>query len=66
MAHPNPDAFGGVQNGAMPSAHPPAQQAMFSRPFTLREALPYSPFTSVIPFESGENYPSSSIYWDYN
>ncbi|PSS02110.1 putative SCC2 protein [Coniella lustricola] len=36
----------------MPSAHPPVQQQPFSRPFTLREALPYSPFTSVIPFES--------------
>ncbi|KAF3767701.1 hypothetical protein M406DRAFT_39601 [Cryphonectria parasitica EP155] len=36
----------------MPSAQPSGQRAKYSRPFTLQEALPYSPFTSVIPFES--------------
>lgn len=26
------------------------------RPFSLNEALPYTPFTSVFPFESGKSY----------
>ncbi|KAJ4390019.1 Sister chromatid cohesion protein 2 [Gnomoniopsis smithogilvyi] len=52
MAYHGPDNFNGAQNGPIPSAQLPGHQARFSRPFTLQEALPFSPFTSVIPFES--------------
>ncbi|KUI68360.1 Protein rad9 [Cytospora mali] len=52
MAHPGPLNPNGVQNGVAPSAPPSGPHPRFSRPFTLQEALPYSPFTSVIPFES--------------
>lgn len=47
---------GTVQNGPpnggymQPQA---AEQRPMARPFTLSEALPYSPQTSVIPFTSG-------------
>lgn len=54
MAHPGPLHPNGAQNGIAPSAPPSGPHPTFSRPFTLQEALPYSPFTSVIPFESGE------------
>lgn len=52
MAHPGPYNPNGAQNGIAPSAPPSGSHPRFSRPFTLQEALPYSPFTSVIPFES--------------
>ncbi|POS78557.1 hypothetical protein DHEL01_v203054 [Diaporthe helianthi] len=42
----------GAQYGAESPAQPSGHHPRFSRPFTLQEALPYSPFTSVIPFES--------------
>lgn len=32
---------------------PPPPQDQFTRPFSLYEALPYSPFTSIAPFNSG-------------
>lgn len=53
MAHPRALNANGAQNGVEPAAQPSGHQNRFSRPFTLQEALPYSPFTSVIPFESG-------------
>lgn len=53
MAHPRSLSTNGAQNGTEPPAQPYGHQPRFSRPFTLQEALPYSPFTSVIPFESG-------------
>jgi hypothetical protein len=36
--------------------HPPEPEPepQHSRPFTLNEALPYTPFTSVFPFEPGK------------
>lgn len=37
------------------------QQAPFSRPFTLSEALPYTPLTSVIPFDPGESHNQNSF-----
>ncbi|KAJ0115273.1 hypothetical protein J7T55_012549 [Diaporthe amygdali] len=52
MAHPRPLDTNGAQNGVGSSAQSSGHQPRFSRPFTLQEALPYSPFTSVIPFES--------------
>lgn len=53
MAHPRSLSTNGAQNGVESPAQPSGHQPRFSRPFTLQEALPYSPFTSVIPFESG-------------
>lgn len=57
----------GIQNGnaprqnqnpyTQPNAH--RQDENQPRPFTLNEALPYTPFTSVFPFESGKrNWPA--------
>ncbi|KAL8348538.1 hypothetical protein RB601_002409 [Gaeumannomyces tritici] len=46
----------GVPNGGENGQTPPGAADMdsqFTRPFTLYEALPFSPFTSVIPFQSG-------------
>ncbi|KAI6258119.1 hypothetical protein MCOR29_011561 [Pyricularia oryzae] len=53
---PPPGAHSGVINNDM--AHTAADNAgappmPFTRPFTLIEALPFSPFTSVAPFYSG-------------
>lgn len=54
MAYKQPDGPDGAQNGFPPSAQQTGgQQLLFTRPLTLQEALPYSPFTSVVPFESG-------------
>lgn len=53
MAHPRSLSTNGAQNGVESPAQPSGHQPRFSRPFTLQEALPFSPFTSVIPFESG-------------
>ncbi|KAG6366376.1 hypothetical protein INS49_000553 [Diaporthe citri] len=52
MAHPRSLSTNGAQNGVESPAQPSGHQPRFSRPFTLQEALPFSPFTSVIPFES--------------
>ncbi|KAI1074975.1 ARM repeat-containing protein [Whalleya microplaca] len=43
------------QNGIAPryGQQPYPQQPEITRPFTLEEALPYTPFTSVFPFEPG-------------
>ncbi|KAK3323960.1 hypothetical protein B0T19DRAFT_373007 [Cercophora scortea] len=49
MAHPRP----GPQNGPNDDRNSQAgQQSGFGRPFNLSEALPYTPFTSVVPFDS--------------
>lgn len=61
MAYQEPDDPNGAQNGSIPPAQPGGQQARFSRPFTLQEALPFSPFTSVMPFESGRCIAVSSL-----
>ncbi|KAL2159890.1 hypothetical protein VTH06DRAFT_2023 [Thermothelomyces fergusii] len=49
-AVPNPNSQGGQ----------PPPEMVFTRPFTLSEALPYTPFTSIAPFYSGV-IPSPSI-----
>src|SRR4051794_40763951 len=63
-----PDSRAGYANGVpngRPPAHrppssqhgqpqlPPPPQDPFSRPFTIQEALPYTPFTSILPINSG-------------
>ncbi|KAI3402149.1 hypothetical protein diail_78 [Diaporthe ilicicola] len=52
MVHPKLLHANGAQNGVESSSQSAGHQPRFARPFTLQEALPYSPFTSVIPFES--------------
>ncbi|KAJ9148889.1 Sister chromatid cohesion protein [Pleurostoma richardsiae] len=55
MANRRPSNQNGVPNGANPGPqHSAAQDSSFSRPFTLYEALPYTPFTSasIVPLES--------------
>lgn len=60
------NSYHGDQNGMVPhfdqQAYPQAspdvlQRQNGSKPFTLNEALPYTPFTSVFPFEPGESAP---------
>jgi hypothetical protein len=53
MSTPRPGAHNGgpVENRV---SQPPMSSAQsLSRPFTLYEALPYTPFTSIVPFDSG-------------
>lgn len=56
MADPRPGTHNGpphaVPDSGAHAAQPPAA-APFSRPFTLYEALPYTPFSSIAPFDSG-------------
>jgi len=56
MANPRPDIHHGHHNGVSSSSsqggQPPPTMA-FTRPFTLYEALPYTPFSSIAPFDSG-------------
>ncbi len=67
MAHPQPYHRNGVspQNANVQWQQQQQQQQQFSdpqsdeqqlrtRPFSLDEALPYTPFTSVFPFDSGK------------
>jgi cohesin loading factor subunit SCC2 len=49
----------GFANPAPQGGHPPPAMT-FTRPFTLHEALPYTPFSSIAPFDSGV-LPSPSI-----
>ncbi|KAK0714986.1 sister chromatid cohesion C-terminus-domain-containing protein [Lasiosphaeris hirsuta] len=53
MANPRPSHQNGPPdyNNERPVSfgEPPA----FTRPFTLYEAIPYTPFTSIVPFDSG-------------
>ncbi|KAJ8119650.1 hypothetical protein ONZ43_g3447 [Nemania bipapillata] len=63
MAHPQPFPRNGVSpHDAQHQQHQqqfPGVQSherqLRTRPFTLEEALPYTPFTSVFPFDSGNN-----------
>ncbi|KAL2153159.1 hypothetical protein VTH82DRAFT_4314 [Thermothelomyces myriococcoides] len=63
MANPRTDIHHG-QPHAVPNSDPQGGQAppamAFTRPFTLYEALPYTPFSSIAPFNSGV-IPSPSI-----
>ena len=57
MATPKSGGQNGASNGVNPKAvapQPSAAPRVFSRPFEVLEALPYSPFTSIIPFEPGQ------------
>lgn len=50
-AHNGPPAHGAnVGSGHEAPQGPPLT---FARPFTLYEALPYTPFSSITPFDSG-------------
>ncbi|GAB1318854.1 Sister chromatid cohesion protein 2 [Madurella fahalii] len=63
MADPRPRDHNGPFYGASDSGAQGAQLpagAAFSRPFTLHEALPYTPFSSIAPFDSSV-LPSPSI-----
>ncbi|KAL2261861.1 hypothetical protein VTK26DRAFT_3153 [Humicola hyalothermophila] len=63
MADPWPGTHNGPPHGAPSSGAegpPPPTGAAFSRPFALHEALPYTPFSSFAPFDSGV-IPSPSI-----
>ncbi|KAK4043361.1 sister chromatid cohesion C-terminus-domain-containing protein [Parachaetomium inaequale] len=55
MADPRPDIYNGHPHG-MPTPAPqggqPPPAMAFTRPFTLYEALPYTPFSSIAPFDS--------------
>ncbi|KAI8635230.1 hypothetical protein F5Y19DRAFT_4846 [Xylariaceae sp. FL1651] len=56
MAHPHPYDQNGllphnVQQQLHPNTQPDGQQRR-TRPFSLEEALPYTPFTSVFPFDA--------------
>jgi cohesin loading factor subunit SCC2 len=66
MADPMPDIYNGpphgISNSAPHGAQPPPTMA-FTRPFTLYEALPYTPFSAIAPFDSSRparTLPSSS------
>ncbi|KAK0750881.1 hypothetical protein B0T18DRAFT_401246 [Schizothecium vesticola] len=52
MANPGPAAHNGPPGRDRPSGAYADPSPAFSRPFLLQEALPYSPFTSIIPFDS--------------
>lgn len=52
MANPGPAAHNGPPGHDRPSGVYADPSPAFSRPFLLQEALPYSPFTSIIPFDS--------------
>ncbi|KAK3905711.1 protein rad9 [Staphylotrichum tortipilum] len=69
MANPMPNLYNGASHGIPnPTPRPGGQQqeqhatpAMgFNRPFTLHEALPYTPFSAIAPFDSSV-IPSPSI-----
>jgi len=50
-------AEGSSQGGQpLPPPHhqPQASRPEFDRPFILQEALPYTPFSSIAPFDSSE------------
>ncbi|RWA11292.1 hypothetical protein EKO27_g3799 [Xylaria grammica] len=60
MSHPQPFHRNGVSphNAQQQQQQPPGVQSderqLRTRPFSLEEALPYTPFTSVFPFDSGK------------
>lgn len=55
MADPRLSRQNGVTKEHLKASQLPGQRSAFSRPFTLYEALPYTPFTSIIPFNSGNS-----------
>jgi cohesin loading factor subunit SCC2 len=55
MANPRPGDADRLANGDAQSSRSSSDQQAFLRPFTLTEALPYTPFTSVVTFDSGEH-----------
>lgn len=57
MADARPDNHNGPIHGVSKSDAQGAQTpagAAFSRPFHLYEALPYTPFSAIAPFDSGK------------
>ncbi|KAK0718261.1 hypothetical protein B0T26DRAFT_712582 [Lasiosphaeria miniovina] len=63
MANPRPGASDGPSNtepnGPQSSGGDGGGGPFFTRPFTLLEALPYTPFTSIVPIDSGLILPPS-------
>jgi hypothetical protein len=53
MSTPRPGAHNGGPVGNRVSQPSMSTSQSLSRPFTLYEALPYTPFTSIVPFDSG-------------
>jgi hypothetical protein len=54
MAHPPPHRHGQLANGEVEPSQPPRSKnlpARLDRPFTLPEALPFTPFTSITAFD---------------
>ena len=65
MATSQSGSQNGVPNGVNPNSvapRPSTAPRVFSRPFEVHEALPYSPFTSIIPFEPGQSPPHLSNF----
>jgi hypothetical protein len=61
MAHPHPYSQNGIsphnvlqQQQQSSSDFEPDGRQLRTQPFSLEEALPYTPFTSVFPFDSGK------------
>lgn len=59
MANPQSGGQNGVAPGFDQQIYPQAGPGVYrpqdaSKPFTVNEALPYTPFTSVFPFEPGK------------
>lgn len=54
MATSRPGNQNGVPNGTVAPSGPSAQPPRYTRPFTLQEALPYTPFSSIGPFDCSE------------
>jgi cohesin loading factor subunit SCC2 len=56
MADQKPDIYNGEAH-ATPASAPQGGESLptmaFTRPFTLYEALPYTPFSAIAPFDSG-------------
>ncbi|KAK1759475.1 sister chromatid cohesion C-terminus-domain-containing protein [Echria macrotheca] len=53
MADPRSSAHNGALPRESDMESPAGASQMFTRPFTLYEALPYTPFTSIVPIHSG-------------
>ncbi|KAK0637257.1 hypothetical protein B0T17DRAFT_481952 [Bombardia bombarda] len=52
MATARPGTQNALQDGTNRAPQQSGERPAFSRPFTLHEALPYTPFTSIVPFNS--------------
>jgi hypothetical protein len=56
MADRKPDIYNGEAHGtpvSAPHGAEPLPTMAFTRPFTLNEALPYTPLSAIAPFDSG-------------